>query len=239
MPSAKSLPTLVAPAPVTVPLVGTAFDARGYPQVDVTLRATSLTGTVAARVETSADQVWWDTLGEPITLTEVGKVRALRDGAERWVRLVLEPSGGSVTGAILAEVRQVYASLADLHRLALNAEGLVKVSLDDQMQAIAAASDVATSYLRKAPSVSLPLLGWGGDLAEAVVKIAAYNLQSAKGYQPTSDQENELRKRYLDALRWLALLQSGGAALLDPDDTADTVTPAPLPEVYGDISRGW
>lgn len=238
MPLAVALPAL-ASAVAVASLTGDAFDAKGYPTLEIAWRLSTLSaGTASLQAQHSEDGEDWEPLGDPIALAAAGKVRGLRAGALRWVRLVLSVAGGLATFKATANALQVYASPEDLYRLALNAKSLEQVTLSDKIKALGDASDMASSCLRDAPNIDLPLSGWGGDLKRAVVNIAAYDLRSAEGYQPTKDEENSLRQRYLDALKWLALVKAGEVLLFDPDDPAGETPQEPMPEVFSDEPWG-
>ena len=240
MPIAMALPALASAAAVAS-LTGDSHDAQGFPTVEVAWRLSTLTtGTASLQVEHSEDGEDWELLGDPLSLTAPGKVRALRAGAFRWLRLKLAVSGGGVaTFKATARALQIYASPADLYRLAVNAKGLSDVTLDNQIRALAAGSDRLSGYLRDAPNVDLPLKGWGEDLTRETVNIAAYDLRSAAGYKPVKDEENTLRQRFLDALKWGAAVKAGDIVLFDPDDLEDQTPAHPMPEVYSDPPWGF
>lgn len=240
MPIATALPAL-ASAVAVASLVGDAFDAQGFPTIEVACRISTLTtGTASLQVEHSEDGEDWEPLGDPITQDAPGKVRAWRAGAFRWLRLALTVSGGGLaTFKATARALQIYASPADLHRLAVNAKGLADVTTEDKIRALAAGSDKLSGYLRDAPNVDLPLTAWGDDLTRETVNIAAYDLRSAAGYKPVKDEENTLRQRFLDALKWGAAVNAGDIVLVDPNDLADETPAHPMPEVYSDPPWGF
>ena len=239
MPLALALPALTA-AVATASATGDPTDARGYPTLEVAWRLSTLTaGTASLQLEHSEDGEDWEALGDPVTLSAIGKVRAWRDGAFRWVRFKVTVTGGLATFKVTGRALQVYASVADLHRLAVNAAGLKSVTVEDKIKALAAGSDTLSGYLRDAPNVDLPFAGWGGDLTRNVVNVAAYDLRSAEGYQPVKDQENSLRQRFLDALKWGAAVKAGDVVLVDPDDVADVAPEHPIAEVYSDAPWGF
>lgn len=240
MPIATALPAL-ASAVAVASLTGESFDARGFPTLEVAWRLSTLTaGTASLQVEHSEDGEDWEPLGDTIPLSTPAKVRAWRAGAFRWVRLVLTVGGGGLaTFKVTARALQVYASPADLHRLAVNAKGLADVTTEDKIRALAAGSDKLSGYLRDAPNVDLPLTAWGDDLARETVNIAAYDLRSAAGYKPVKDEENTLRQRFLDALKWGAAVKAGDIVLLDPEDLEDETPAQPMPELYSDKPWGF
>ena len=100
----------------------------------------------------------------------------------------------------------VYATVADLARLGVSAEALRGVPIEAQQSALSAASSLVDDYLGKA--YTLPLVSWSDSLRRAAAIVAAYDLMSARGYNPSGDDTN-LRDRYLDVIRWLEKVSSG------------------------------
>lgn len=100
-----------------------------------------------------------------------------------------------------------YASPADLEALGLPARALQGVPQGDIALALEAASALADSYLRA--RYRLPLQSWGRELARAVVAIAAYDLMSRRGFNPERPEDENLRLRYEDAIRWLEAVAAG------------------------------
>lgn len=133
----------------------------------------------------------------------------------------------------------VYATAADLTRLAIPAEALEGITVEDQDAALSAASSVADGYL--ASRYTLPLTSWGDDLRRAVCLIAAYDLMTRRGYNPEGGDE-QLRLRYEDAIRWLERVADGKVTPPAEDSsTAGTSASAGLgsPEVRSGTKRGW
>ncbi len=100
-----------------------------------------------------------------------------------------------------------YASRADLHALGLPEAALASIPDVEQEAALEAASALADSYLRV--RYDLPLTSWGRELSRAVALIAAYDLMSRRGYDPTRPGQENLRMRYEDAIRWLEGVAAG------------------------------
>lgn len=100
-----------------------------------------------------------------------------------------------------------YASRADLHALGLPEAVLASIPDVEQEAALEAASALADSYLRA--RYDLPLASWGRGLTRAVALIAAYDLMSRRGYDPTRPGQENVRMRYEDAIRWLEGVAAG------------------------------
>ncbi|WP_003047195.1 DUF1320 domain-containing protein [Thermus aquaticus] len=100
-----------------------------------------------------------------------------------------------------------YATQSDLFRLGLPEGALRGVSPSTIEDALEAASRLADSYLRA--RYDLPLASWGRGLTRAVALIAAYDLMSRRGYDPTRPGQENLRMRYEDAIRWLEGVAAG------------------------------
>lgn len=242
MPIATALPAL-ASAVAVASLTGDSFDARGYPTIEVAWRLLTLSaGTASLQIEHSEDNEDWEALGEPILLNGPNKVRGQRWGAFRWVRLKLTVSGGGLaTFKVTANALQTYATPDDLHDVGIRAEALANISLATKLNGLTIGSDEALSALMVAPCVTLPLKGWTGKLRSIVARIAAYHLRSAEGYQPSKEEENALRQRYLDARADLEMVKTCDLIVaVDPDSG---LMPAgdgpPIPEIYSDKPWGF
>lgn len=94
-----------------------------------------------------------------------------------------------------------YATTTQLAQYGAASTALSSVPSGTQTAAIAAASELADSYLRT--RYSLPLLSWGSDLTRAVCQIAAYDVFVSRGYNPAAAADVNYRMRYEDAVAWL------------------------------------
>ena len=242
MPIATALPAL-ASAVAVASLTGDAFDARGYPTLELAWRLSTLTaGTASLQVEHSEDGEDWEALGDAFTLDAAGKIRGQRWGAFRWVRLKLTVSGGGLaTFKVTAKALQTYGTLDDLHDVGINAAALANMTLATKLKGVAIASDEILSVLMDAPCVTLPLKAWTGQLCSIMARIAAYHLRSAEGYQPSKEEENALRQRYLDAKADLELVRTCDLLVAIDPDTG--LTPEgegePMAEVFSESSWGF
>lgn len=111
-----------------------------------------------------------------------------------------------------------YASTTDLTRLGLPSGALTNVPTATQEEALDAASAVADGYLRTR-GYTLPLTAWSDDLRACVARLAAYDLMVTRGFAPGAGNDQDLRQRHEDALRWLRDVASG---TVTPDLTDST-----------------
>lgn len=115
----------------------------------------------------------------------------------------------------------VYATRTDLTNIGLLGAALANVSTGAQDEALQAASAVADSYLQS--HYVLPLVQWGYDLVRAVCCIAAWDCLTARGFSPQSQGDQNVYKRYEDAINWLDEVSKG---LQSPANIVDSSTPA-------------
>lgn len=106
---------------------------------------------------------------------------------------------------VLAGTR--YASQTDLTRIGLVGAALVNVPSAALDEALDAASAIADSYLQG--QYVLPLSQWGYDLVRAVCAIASWDCLTARGYNPQSQGDQNVYKRFQDALTWLDEVSKG------------------------------
>jgi len=129
-----------------------------------------------------------------------------------------------------------YITDAELLSLGLPGAALSSVASATRDQARAAASDQASSYLKK--RFALPLLAWAGDIKRAVADLAMYDLITFRGFDPGSQSGELIVKRRDDAILWLRDVARGIVEPIDVlDSTADVDEAAPL--VSSDEGAGW
>lgn len=117
-----------------------------------------------------------------------------------------------------------YAERTDLVRFGLTAEALEDVPTATQDEALDAASAVLDGYV--ASRKKLPLSAWGDDLRRYACGIAAYDIMVTRGYDPHAGNDENLRKRFDDALDWGVRFSAGrveSPEMVDatPTDTTD------------------
>lgn len=134
-----------------------------------------------------------------------------------------------------------YATRAHLIQFGIRSGALTGIATGDQDAALEAASDLADSYLRA--RFTLPLAGWQDDLRRAVCNIAAYDLLSARGFNPDAGADVNVRARYDDAVRWLERIAAGQVTpdVTDSGSSGDegSGAAAGVARVFTNTSRGW
>lgn len=100
----------------------------------------------------------------------------------------------------------LYVSLADLRSNTNVAEAIRNLGDDTVIDAIAAASSEAESYI--SARYSLPFLTYGPDFKKAVLSIVIYDLISERGMSLEGSDAN-YRLRAQDARAWLKAIASG------------------------------
>jgi len=129
-----------------------------------------------------------------------------------------------------------YATRTDLTTHGLSSAALGSISTTAQDAALAAASQVADSYLRA--RYATPVTGYGTDLTRAVCGIAAWDLLSVRGYDPQRGGDEALRLRAEDALRWLRDVSAGKASLSGVTES-ETESWSEYLGPVSDEARGW
>lgn len=117
-------------------------------------------------------------------------------------------------------------------------EGLPPEDLD---RAVTGASTTIDSYLRA--RFTLPITIVGEDIKRCAAIIAAYDIISGRGYNPTEGADENLRDRYEDCLKWLRDI-AGGKVVPDivdsgPDATPGATAAGSQPQVVSSSQRGW
>jgi phage gp36-like protein len=130
-----------------------------------------------------------------------------------------------------------YCTIGQLETFGTSAKALAKLQAPKKLAAIEAASGKIDSYLKKV--FTLPLVQVGTDLVRCCAIIAAYDLLSGEGLNPLGNDEN-VRLRYLDELKWLQLVADGEVT---PDAGGQPPNPAlppsGRPRVVSAPSRGY
>lgn len=94
-----------------------------------------------------------------------------------------------------------YANLSDLYRFGLPSAALG--SLDDSTKQ--AALDARSLYAqgKLAGRYHMPLIAWDDSLTMAVCQMTAYDLLCNRGYNPANPADENVRRRFEDADKWL------------------------------------
>lgn len=122
-----------------------------------------------------------------------------------------------------------YATRTDLANIGLIGAALTALPTGQQDAALLAASGLCDSYFSTG-GLDVPLPNWGSDVVRAVAIIAAYDLMTARGYNPASGADQNIRQRYLDVLAWLQAIAEGITGIVVPPGST-----APV-EIGADIS---
>ena len=129
---------------------------------------------------------------------------------------------------------------AELASLGLRSAALTSISTGDQDAACESASAIARSYLRArspgAGSITDP------GYKQAVARIAAHELLSTRGFDPSANRSDEVVQINRDAaVRWLRDVANGVAHL----DITETIAESVAVVLGGDLGitsdepRGW
>jgi len=131
-----------------------------------------------------------------------------------------------------------YAEIADLKSMGISPRAISDMPPAQLNTGLDSASAVADGYL--ADKFTLPLLTWGLDLKMAVVKIAAWELMSDRGFNPEQDpRDNPVLIRYKQAIDWLEGVSEGR---IQPSGVSDSTPSSAQDEEVVAVSasqRGW
>jgi phage gp36-like protein len=129
-----------------------------------------------------------------------------------------------------------YATRAELYLFGIKAAAVVGIPTADQDSILEAASRTCDSYLE--PRYKLPLSVWSADLKRATCAIAAWDLlAAARGYNPESEND-PIRARYQDAIKWLIQVRDGSLGLVGAVDATPAVVERDV-AAYSDEPAGW
>jgi len=133
-----------------------------------------------------------------------------------------------------------YAATTDLPLLGVASEALTDISTEKQEAVITARSRFADGYLKVRYTIPEGgLVAFTGDLTWAVVQLSCYDLISNQGYTTQEGNQDNLRKRHDDAIKWLEQVRDGEISLeLTGDDEEANATPG-VPIVASNRLRGW
>lgn len=119
-----------------------------------------------------------------------------------------------------------YATTADLYLWGCPANGLLSFTAPQQQAALDGAADVVDGYLRD--KYVLPLTGTiAPSLKRACAVIAAYDLLTARGYDPTTGQSEQIAHRYEMTVKWLEQIAKGQISPALTDSTPGGLVGAP------------
>lgn len=133
-----------------------------------------------------------------------------------------------------------YATMEDLTTLGVPAKALASMAAADITRAITAASGVVDSYIGS--RYNLPLVRWDASVSAATAKIAAYTLLTTRGYSAGTQDSEQFRLGYTDAIAWCKDVAKGLATpsvVETADSTAETINRQAAPFVLSSERRGW
>jgi phage gp36-like protein len=181
-----------------------------------TLVVSAVVGTLDVRLEASPDGVdGWRTFATFARASAAGAEKLTSISPERWVRVawtITDSASFGVSGA----KGICYANLDDYDLHGVPKAALASRTPHQKAEALAAASTKADGKLKL--RYDMPLVAWGADLTAAVVKIAAYEEMSVRGFSPDGSDQH-IRDRHNDGWKWLAGVAKGE---IDPVDIIDS-----------------
>lgn len=129
----------------------------------------------------------------------------------------------------------MYLTEAEYEALELPDDALTGLAAGTVDAAIAWASSLANSYLRK--RYTLPLVQYGDDLRQQVAALATWQLMRKRGFQPGSGADESVVVGKEDAIRWLRDVSHGHAELDGAVDSSPSVDEEGSLSVAGDASE--
>jgi phage gp36-like protein len=117
-----------------------------------------------------------------------------------------------------------YVTVAELARLGVPGDAYSGLPNEQINSALAAASDIADSYLNK--RYTLPLVSWRDDLRLRVAQIASKNLMASRGFRPGSGNDEVAVDAEKQAIAWLKDIARGDAELAGAVDSTPDVDEA-------------
>lgn len=130
----------------------------------------------------------------------------------------------------------LYVTPAQLASYGINPFAIQKVSEDEKTAACVAASATADSYFRG--RYPLPFLTFDVDITMRVAHVAIWLLLSNRGRNPEAGYDDQIDKRYEEAIVWFGAVQRQAA---HPNVTVSQVNSPQysFPAVISARPRGW
>lgn len=131
-----------------------------------------------------------------------------------------------------------YATVADLASMSMNAAAFGSVSALDQQAVLDAMSGEADGHINN--QYHLPLTAYPRELTRRICDMAAYEIMCRRGYFPEGNDQI-LRERYDDAIKWLMLVGSGRLTppgIVDSTPTTHDGAPVITTGVAGNVVGG-
>lgn len=191
------------------------------------------------RLEASADGLTgWTPFGSFARATTLGTEKVSFVSPERYVRVAwtVAGTGPSFTFQVVGTRGLCFANLDDFATHGLPAATSAALKPSKIAEALAATTELASGKL--ATRYTLPILTWGSDITQAICKISAYDILSVRGFNPDGDDQN-VRDRYLDAMKWLADVAASKADPIGLTDSSATTVPDDGVVISTTVRRGW
>jgi phage gp36-like protein len=263
--SAQTVKVTLASATVTASGQGSAIDlgadasevARSYAFEVLASSSVEVETGLSVTIETSADGVSWATLAqdeddEPLSFstpqTAKEKRKLLPPNCLRYVRAVwivtdgsADPPSPSWTLKVRAWGAFSYCAPVVLTSTGLPIEALEVVKTFALADALRVATGVVYGYLAR--FYEMPLIAWTPSVERAVTIIAAYDILTARGYNPTAEANEEFSKRYASIIKWLEYVGANGeeGVIGSPEDEEeeDDDQGGGMATVVSRERRGW
>lgn len=189
-------------------------------------------------VETSPDNATWRQVDTFTQQTAPG-VAELRTGdLDRYIRCSWTLGGSenpAVTFALTGTALSTFCTLAQLQVHGAGGDRLASVAMATRVEKLVAATLTARSYILK--RFQPPIVKVGGDVTEAVAKIASLQLFTEKGMNPSPESTALVLEEARNRERWLQRVGSGTAAAEVIDSTPEIREGSGA--VSAETTRGW
>jgi len=239
--------TLHASAEETTSGSGTAVDLHSTDGVELRrlarlqLIVSALSGTAPTlnvAIETSPDNATWRQLDSFSQQTAVGIAELKTGDLDRYVRCSWAIGGSdnpTVTFALTGIALATFCTLAELETHGSGGSKLATIAKATRVDKLVAATLTARSYLLK--RFQPPLIRVGGDITEAVAKLASLQIFTDRGVNPSPESTALVLDEARNRERWLQRVGSGLAAAEVVDSTPETREG--VGAVSAEETRGW
>lgn len=233
--------TLATSAAHSASGAGSSVDCDAKRVARVTLAVSAVSGTtpsLSCALETSDDQLSWDSVGDFDAVSSVGSHDIYVGDLRKYLRArwTVAGAGASFTFSVTGKVILVYADPVDLGAIAVAASALSDVPMSDKVRALIVATDEIDGRFNG--RYALPLVAWGEDLRRWVAILAATICILTRGTGVEGSDYEILKALSEAASQWA---RDVGAKKISPVGIVDS-TPLieeSAPFMYTDAIRGW
>lgn len=233
--------TLATSAAHSASGAGSSVDCDAKRVARVTLAVSAVSGTtpsLSCALETSDDQLSWDSVGDFDAVSSVGSHDIYVGDLRKYLRArwTVAGAGASFTFSVTGKVILVYADPADLSGHGVPEDAIASVDDEDQARALIAATDELDGYFND--RYTLPLTAWGYDLRKRTAHVAAAALMLTRGLAPEGDDYTTMKDLRDDAYKWAGDV---GAKKISPPGIVDSTPTVDEggPVLYTSAKRGW